>query len=1000
MTKNNLQAKCPQCGDVSTLSFAPIKGAYVQCPTCGASFVPTEGQSRHRILIVALVGALLTIGAIVGVSQLLLQEHVDDAGSSTAAKSDAKDSSEPLQEPFAPAQPDELDTLPYDDPLDNGVAEADTSTDPEIPANDEVTPNKPIALEFSPYFVGGPPKLSYPWKDESSYTCFFKVTMQSDEVRHEISGISTYDSLDPTKSKLESIGESGVGTGTAFVVCRQGYLVTCAHVVEGAKTIHVGINGKLVPARVVVYDPRNDLAVLKVDESDLTVLPLADTDELREGVALRAMGFPLASSLGTSLKVSRGKLVSTDESQPNGELQVDADLNPGNSGGPIINDYGRVVGVASSVMAFEEDSNVGHAVSAKTLRRLLSEQGVPFETNSNPHSLTGPQAIRHAGSAIALVLVETGADGVGVSRQSVRKFSCNYDLSIRRLGEPPYGPSPQFAWTTDGEMLVDTAGSMHEKSEDLFLPYLSVHCGMAGISSLPTANLDQWETRSEGVIAYLPRDIDPRKDARANTWIGYPYRYPAHLSAARKRSPSFGIMPGKVLPALEFAEFKVVASNDKAVTVRMHVDKLTPESEEVDAPAKLVAEAEIEYYKDSALISKMQWVGLLTLGIDSESVEMPIQASLRFGEGGYFKTDHSRDLVAEWKRVQEDLSSDQRTARLLGLAKLENDYDFERQSVLEITTSFLDGEDKVLRRAAMRAFVRRCGDAQIQTLVELMQDEDVCVASLAAERLCNFKSDEVIAIVADLFDQHSRKNIASAVAGLHSAGKDSERIFLALANHHNETVRKIAIMVLSEWGGRDTVSMAYRRMRAGIFVGNEKDSITKLFWKLAPPNHGSFRVRVVEAKPKPTETFAKLLLQLDSAETKEQQFVALKKLGLVKSASRLPDVYIANVINKYLKSEEHEVRILAYGLLRKLGSELNIPAMIEATNHENFLVRWAGIDGLRQFDNVQAAGAIAKRLSDPMDERAVRRALQQMLDRTLDPEVRDFINASMRATGG
>jgi S1-C subfamily serine protease/HEAT repeat protein len=921
----------------------------------------------------ALIAAVMTVGAIAGISKLFFRGQDQSERTATAAKNEAKDSTDPRQELSVPTQPHE----------------------PEMPANEEVTPDKPIDLEFSPYLVGGPSKVNYPWKDDHSYTCFFDVTMESDEFRHEISGISSYDALDPNKSKLGTIGASGGGTGTAFVVSRRGYLVTCAHVVLGAKTVHVGIDGNLVLAEVVVYDPRNDLAVLKVEEKDLTVLPLAEVDELQEGVPLRAMGFPLASTLGASLKASRGKLVSIDEDKLQGELEVDADLNPGNSGGPIINDLGRVLGVASTVNDFDNESNIGHAVSTKTLRRLLADQGVPFETNSNSRRLTGPQAIRYARSAVALVVVETGPDGFAGAEQSVRKVNCKYDLSIRRLRHFPYAYSPQFSWSMDGETLVDTAGELHETTEDFYVPYLSVHGGLMGISTLPTANLDKWDTRGEGVIAFLPYDADPTKKAVSNGWLGFPHLYPNHLGAARKRSSRFGVMPGKALPALEFAEYKVVASNEKVLTVRMQTGKFASGDEEGDARVQLEAEAEIEYFKENALISKMQWVGLLTLGSNSEAVELPIQASLRFGEGGYFGSDNSPALPAEWKRVQDDLSSDRRTAQLLGLTKLVNDLGFERESVLEVIAPFLDQEDSILRRAAARAFVKRCDDTHFDALIELMQDEDIGVSSLAAERFCKFKNDLEIAVIADLLDNHIERELSLVVDALHSAGKDSERIFLALVNHPRQSVRQHAITFLGRWGGPDTKDMAYRRMRAGMFVGDENDLIHKLFWKLAPPNHGSFRVRVVDAKPKLGESAVKLTRELDSAESKELQFVALKKLGLINSTPRFLKMYSAS-LNKFLKTEDHELRILAYGLLKRMGTDENISAMIEATNHENYLVRWAGMDGLRQFGSLHTARAIAERLSEPLDVRAARKALVRMYFSTGTPEVRTFIMNALR----
>ena len=152
-------------------------------------------------------------------------------------------------------------------------------------------------------------------------------------------------------------GESGSGasTGTGFVVSDDGYLVTNAHVVEGASSVTVKIgDGSTQAAKVVGTDTSSDIALLKADpgEQKLEPLALADSDDLHVGDATFAIGNPY----GLERTLTTGVVSALDReiSAPNGfsidgVVQTDAALNPGNSGGPLLDSAGRVIGVNSQI---------------------------------------------------------------------------------------------------------------------------------------------------------------------------------------------------------------------------------------------------------------------------------------------------------------------------------------------------------------------------------------------------------------------------------------------------------------------------------------------------------------------------------------------------------------------------------------------------------------------------------------------------------------------------
>lgn len=175
------------------------------------------------------------------------------------------------------------------------------------------------------------------------------------------------------------------GLGSGFVVSRDGVVITNQHVVDGAEEIVVTTrDGEDYPARLLGEDPLTDIAVLKVDASGLPVVPIGRSTDLMIGEWVVAIGNPYAYLLGNSeptvtagvvSAVGRNLLPSGD--QPGvyvGMIQTDAAVNPGNSGGPLINALGEVVGVNSSIFSNTGGSiGIGFAIPIERALRVARE---------------------------------------------------------------------------------------------------------------------------------------------------------------------------------------------------------------------------------------------------------------------------------------------------------------------------------------------------------------------------------------------------------------------------------------------------------------------------------------------------------------------------------------------------------------------------------------------------------------------------------------------------
>jgi serine protease Do len=163
--------------------------------------------------------------------------------------------------------------------------------------------------------------------------------------------------------------------GSGFVISRDGLIVTNHHVVEGATNVTVRLNGRDYQAKVQGIDPATDIALLKVDAgNDLRYLELGDSDRTRVGDWVMVIGNPLnldkTVTTGVVSAKNRSIGINQDTAFEN-FLQTDAAINFGNSGGPLINLDGQVVGIATAINYGAE--NIGFAIPVNTLKSILPQ---------------------------------------------------------------------------------------------------------------------------------------------------------------------------------------------------------------------------------------------------------------------------------------------------------------------------------------------------------------------------------------------------------------------------------------------------------------------------------------------------------------------------------------------------------------------------------------------------------------------------------------------------
>ena len=170
------------------------------------------------------------------------------------------------------------------------------------------------------------------------------------------------------------------GAGSGFVIDPRGYILTNFHVVQGAQAISVTLGGRShYDAKFIGADERNDIALVKIDPKDrkLPALTMGDSDGLQVGQRVLAIGNPFGfqSTLTTGVVSALGRTVQTSQTTViDGAIQTDAAINQGNSGGPLLNSHGQVIGINSAIYTPSgTTAGIGFAIPISTAKQIAED---------------------------------------------------------------------------------------------------------------------------------------------------------------------------------------------------------------------------------------------------------------------------------------------------------------------------------------------------------------------------------------------------------------------------------------------------------------------------------------------------------------------------------------------------------------------------------------------------------------------------------------------------
>ncbi|MDB6173667.1 MAG: putative family peptidase [Chthoniobacteraceae bacterium] len=278
-------------------------------------------------------------------------------------------------------------------------------------------------------------------------------------------------------------GENGQGSGSGFIIARDGFILTNSHVVHGAKTLEVTLHdARVFSAQLIGTDPETDLAVIRIDAPDLEHVRLADSSAIQVGQIAVAIGSPfgfqqtvtagIISALGRSMRSNSGRLMDDI-------VQTDAALNPGNSGGPLVNSAGEVIGVNTAV--------------------ILPAQGICFAIASNTAEFVAAWLIKEG--RIRRSSIGVAGQNVPLHPRVVRFHRLPVDRGVLVAEIEPRSPAA-LAGLVKGDVIVGFKGRPLATIDDLHKRLVASEIGVASALMLLRG--------TEKIFAtVIPRELPP-----------------------------------------------------------------------------------------------------------------------------------------------------------------------------------------------------------------------------------------------------------------------------------------------------------------------------------------------------------------------------------------------------------------------------------------------------------------------------------------------------------
>ena len=723
-----------------------------------------------------------------------------------------------------------------DGPLD--VAKSDSPNASDSPETRPDVEAAPVPAEPSTRFRE---ELKYGWRMGAEHVYDIEIKADLGDTEAQCSATCTY-----TVRPLGFFApvDRLVGSGTGFVVAADGYLLTCAHVVEDAEKINVSLGDKKYTATVVESNDDEDLALLRIEAADLPTICLADSDQVQLGEEVRAAGFPLSDVLGKGLKLTRGSIAGILSERHGKRYQIDAAINPGNSGGPVVDGHGRVVAVATAKLEGVEVSKIGFAIPVNEARRMLASNNVDLPEPVSGDALSGPELAQRISPSVAFIEITTDAS----VREAVRlDFNANYSTNTTSQTRHFYAPRLRGAGRKDerGYLHVSRYGKVTKFDGEESLPFVLDRLGKFVLEDLSSDDQGNWgsEVQTELHILQAPGiSIYGRGLLLPPSYPGiraprYMPRYPSysHLPPfdpfGREEKPEEA---KKTYPAVQRVRYTLQESDEQKATIKKTYSFRTLDG--FFKPTLLVnGSGTVTFDKKAGMPVSLDYKGTININVDESSAEIPITVSYQIRDPARV-AEEKRQAKERMEKYQEErlakatIADPERVAELIEKVKSEDGNDLsaplreltermvvpeKRGEVLEALGRILDDRENRGRRYAVDTLCHWASEEQVPLLAKTLAECVDAHTSIEGRALINalgrFRTPESLTAIASSLQHHY--NHTWAEPKLIEIGTEAEDAVLKVFGSPSpvepmtaDTVRRQAADVLRKIGTSKSIA--------------------------------------------------------------------------------------------------------------------------------------------------------------------------------------------------
>lgn len=618
------------------------------------------------------------------------------------------------------------------------------------------------------------------------------------------------------QSKSES---AKTGSGTGFFISTKGHLLTCAHVVEGADEVTVTLKNKKLPATIELLDTEQDLAILKVKNGRYKALIMADSDKAEIAEDLHVIGFPLGVSLGKNVKVNRGTLAGIVINKNGKRLQIDASVNPGNSGGPVFNDRGQVIGIASSKLAGEGISGIGFAIPANTAVKHLEDRGVDFRQVQPDagRKMSGTQLVKQVSPGIVLV------EGTKTNKLTDDDVEIFYQSDFRKVRSTSSTRRSSYSRQPQNELksfIVNSVGKIKSSTAEISLPYVGHSFPELLIDQLSQNKSDTWYHQQEGSLLRPVSGSTDAHDAFSGRTIG------GQAFGGRSRTSK----KYEAVKIRERFEYEITSrGNGKTKMKRNYTLKTTGGAAKpyIDVQGK----AEISIDNDLGLTTHLKARRMMTINQGSVTLDVPVLIEVkripltetvaeqlkRASSSANYQKQRAEERITETnksgkerveavlKKIAADFAKNGRSYEINKLKQMQVVPE-ERKKVISLLKKALVSSRSSDARSIIEAIGVWGTKDEVPMLMKALKSGDRYTQEAAGKALANIGDKSVIKPLVEMLEKatnsSSRYQWKQIVEQL---GMPAETELLALLESSNNDTVKAAIAVLEKVGGKQSV---------------------------------------------------------------------------------------------------------------------------------------------------------------------------------------------------